>query len=83
MISKTNLQIDEQILKTDRVICRHISNMSNLSRGEISQDILAQLRHFLEHISGDVETVNLDVDGADTDSLLKTAEEEIDRFFAR
>ena len=50
MISKTNLQIDEQILKTDRVICRHISNMSNLSRGEISQDILAQLRHFLEHI---------------------------------
>lgn len=27
MISKTNLQIDEQILKTDRVICRHISNM--------------------------------------------------------
>ena len=29
MISKTNLQIDEQILKTDRVICRHISNMSN------------------------------------------------------
>ena len=48
MISKTNLQIYEQILKTDRVICRHISNMSNLSRGEISQDILAQLRHFLE-----------------------------------
>ena len=37
MISKTNLQIDEQILKIDRVICRHISNMSNLSRGEISQ----------------------------------------------
>lgn len=26
---------------------------------------------------------NLDVDGADTDSLLKTAEEEINRFFAR
>ena len=40
-------------------------------------------RHFLEHISGDVETVNLDVDGADTDSLLKAAEEEINHFFAR
>ena len=40
MISKTNLQIDEQILKTDRVICRHISNMSNLSRGEIRKIFL-------------------------------------------
>lgn len=50
MIAKPNLQIDEQILKTDKVICRHISNMSNLSRGQISQDILSQLRHFVEHI---------------------------------
>lgn len=50
MIAKTNLQIDEQILKTDKVICRHISNMSNLPRGQISQDILSQLRHFVEHI---------------------------------
>lgn len=50
MISKAKLQIDEQILKIDRVICRHINNMNNLSRGEVSQDILAQLRHFLEHI---------------------------------
>ena len=44
------LQIDEQIKKSDRVICRHISNISNVTRGEISQDILAQLRHFVEHI---------------------------------
>lgn len=50
MIAKTNLQIDEQILKTDKVICRHINNMSNLPRGQISQDILSQLRHFVEHI---------------------------------
>lgn len=47
---KTYLQIDEQILKTDKVICRHISNMGNLPRGQISQDILSQLRHFVEHI---------------------------------
>lgn len=40
-------------------------------------------RYFLENISEKVETENLDIDGADTDSLLKTAEEEIDRFFAR
>ena len=47
---KTNIQIDEQILNTDKVICRHISNMGNLTRGQISQDILSQLRHFVEHI---------------------------------
>lgn len=50
MITNTNLQIDEQILKIDKVICRHISNMGNLPIGQISQDILSQLRHFVEHI---------------------------------
>lgn len=44
------LRIDEQIRKSDKVICRHISNINNAIRGEISQDILAQLRHFVEHI---------------------------------
>lgn len=44
------LQIDKQILNTDKVICRYISNLSNSTRGEISQDILSQLRHFVEHI---------------------------------
>lgn len=44
------LQIDEQILNIDKVICRHISNLGNSTRGEISQDILSQLRHFVEHI---------------------------------
>lgn len=50
MINKANLRIDEQILSIDKVICRHISNISNLPRGQISQDILSQLRHFVEHI---------------------------------
>jgi len=44
------LQIDKQILDSDKVICRHIRNLSKSTRGEISQDILAQLRHFVEHI---------------------------------
>lgn len=59
---KTNLQIDEQILTIDKVICRHLSNLSNLPRGQISQDILSQLRNFVEHImlkihanGGDIE----------------------------
>lgn len=45
-----NLRIDTQILNIDKVICRHISNLSDLPRGQISQDILSQLRHFVEHI---------------------------------
>lgn len=44
------LQIDKQILNTDKIICRHINNLCNSTRGEISQDILSQLRHFVEHI---------------------------------
>lgn len=44
------LKIDEQILKSDKIICRHISNLSDLPRGQISQDILSQLRQFVEHI---------------------------------
>jgi hypothetical protein len=44
------LKIDEQILKCNRVLCRHIDNIGRETRGEISQDILAQLRHFIEHI---------------------------------
>ena len=44
------LKIDEQILKSNKVICRHIDAINNTTRGEISQDILAQLRHFVEHI---------------------------------
>ena len=56
------LQMDEQIKNSDRVICRHIDNMGMNTTGEISQDILSQLRHFVEHImlkiyanGGDIE----------------------------
>lgn len=44
------LKIDKQILNSNKVICRHINAINNTTRGEISQDILAQLRHFVEHI---------------------------------
>ena len=44
------LRIDEQIMNSDKVICRHIDSLGNASIGEISQDILSQLRHFVEHI---------------------------------
>lgn len=50
-MSKTiQLKIDIEILNIDSVICRHIDNISKSKRGVISQDILAQLRNFVEHI---------------------------------
>lgn len=44
------LRIDEQIMNSDRVICRHIDSIEKSTIGEISQDILSHLRHFVEHI---------------------------------
>jgi DNA replication protein DnaC len=46
----TLLRIDTQILNIDRVICRHIDNLAFSQRGAVSQDILSQLRNFVEHI---------------------------------
>lgn len=42
--------IDDRIKYIDNVICRHIGSADFSPRGAISQDILAQLRNFLEHI---------------------------------
>lgn len=44
------LRIDAQILNIDKVICRHLDNISTSPRGVVSQDILSQLRNFVEHI---------------------------------
>ena len=42
--------IDESIKKIDSVICRHLDEIENNSRGAISQDILEQLTKFVNHI---------------------------------
>ena len=42
--------IDKQILVINRNICRHIVEANGETRGMVSQDILAQLRNFVEHI---------------------------------
>ena len=65
------LQIDKQILNIDKVICRHISNLSNSTRGEISQDILSQLRHFIEHIMLKIYAKGNDIE--DTQDNVKQA----------
>lgn len=50
MSTVTLLRIDAQILNIDKVICRHIDSLGTSPRGVVSQDILSQLRNFVEHI---------------------------------
>lgn len=54
--------IDRKILNIDKAICRYIDSIEFSFRGAIAQDILAQLRNFVEHImlkfyasDGDIE----------------------------
>nr|DAD64647.1 MAG TPA: ATP dependent DNA helicase [Caudoviricetes sp.] len=42
--------IDESIKKIDNLICRHLDEIENNSRGAISQDILEQLTKFVNHV---------------------------------
>ena len=48
MVSTSN--IDKQILVINKNICRHIAEANGETRGMVSQDVLAQLRNFVEHI---------------------------------
>lgn len=42
--------IDDSIRKIDRVICKHLDEIEDTSRGAISQDILEQLMKFVNHV---------------------------------
>lgn len=42
-------KIEDQIIRSDDAICRHIENLDALGRGAVSQDILSNLRTFVEH----------------------------------
>ncbi len=42
--------IDDSIRKIDSVICRHLDEIEDTSRGAISQDILEQLMKFVNHV---------------------------------
>ena len=43
-------KIDNKIYNTNIIICRHIDNISKSTRGIISQDILSNLRTYVENI---------------------------------
>ena len=42
--------IDNSIKRIDSVICRHLDEIEDSSRGAISQDILEQLIKFVTHV---------------------------------
>ncbi|WP_026883549.1 ATP-dependent DNA helicase [Clostridium akagii] len=59
------LRIDLAILDTNKNICKNIDRFDESERGLISQNILAQLRNFVEYIAGKVYANGADVDPND------------------
>lgn len=59
------LKVDAAILDTNRVICRNISVFDTSERGLLSQNILAQLRNFVEYIAQKVYSNGVDTDPND------------------
>lgn len=60
--------IDNKILVINKAICRHIDSLYISGRGVASQDILVQLRNFVEHIM-----LKIYSNGQDIDTNLQTS----------
>jgi len=56
------LRIDDQMQIIDKAICRHIDQFDVSGRGAVSQDILKNLRDFVEHIMLKVYARGVDID---------------------
>ena len=65
------LKIDEAILESNKIICRQISRLGESTRGEVSQEVLESLRHFVEHILLKVYAEGEDIE--DTQENVKAA----------
>ncbi|MDR1409263.1 MAG: AAA family ATPase [Oscillospiraceae bacterium] len=72
MAIATRYRIDEQILNIDNAICRHIDQLDALGRATASQDILKNLRDFVEHIMLKIYAQGKDI--ADDWETIKSAE---------
>lgn len=59
------MQIDKAILDTNNVICKNISTFDCSERGLLSQNILAQLRNFVEYIAEKAYANGTDLDPND------------------
>ncbi|HHW36765.1 MAG TPA: AAA family ATPase [Bacillales bacterium] len=65
------LRIDLAILNANKNICKNIARFDESERGLLSQNILAQLRNFVEYIAGKVYANGTDVDPNDYDTNVK------------
>jgi helicase, putative len=67
--------IDKEIANIDKSICRHIDNIIRDSRGEVSQDIVGDLRHYVEHIMFKIycidKNLSLDIEFSNIKSVTK------------
>ena len=74
--------IENEIMITDRAICRYLDEIEDSTRGVISQDILAHLKNLVEHVMLKYYSPNVDIEDseeniekavehAQTDSRLK------------
>lgn len=55
-------KIDREICRIDNAICRHIENIERDDRGEVAQDVVSDLRHFVEHIMLKIYANNRDIE---------------------
>lgn len=55
-------KIDKAILDTDRIICKNISKFDLSERGLLSQNILSQLRNYVEYIATKIYGINQNID---------------------
>lgn len=58
------LHVDNCINEIDKVICRHFDSIGFNTRGAVSQDVLSQLRHLVEHIMLRFYTRGQDMDNS-------------------
>ncbi len=56
------LKIDQEIIRVDNAICRHINNIERDGRAYVAQDIVTDLRHFTEHIMLKIYAKGQDLD---------------------
>ena len=66
------MQIDSAILATDKVICKNISRFDDSERGLLSQNILSQLRNFVEYIAGKIYANGADLNPNSYDFNVKS-----------
>lgn len=68
------LAIDKAINDTNEVICKNISKFDSSERGLLSQNILSQLRNFVEYISMKIYAKDYDINPNNYDEKCKALE---------